>query len=245
MTAEQVSNQIIGVCTYCGEMKPLTDDHVPPRLLFPQPYPINMWTVPACYDCNQSFQKDDEYFRVWLTIANRNKGRASREKLLGKVIRGLHRPQSQRLLLSLYNQSRLVDVVSSGGIHLMGQPAIDFEGSRISRAVERIVKGLFFRVIGYRLPDEQEIRVTPPALLWGIPMTPGTELTVRTLIAKTEAQPLKKLGDTFAFKWLQVPGAPDRALWLLYFYDRLDFICQTCPKGARTRRPAGSTSVQW
>ena len=170
MTAEQVSNQIIGVCTYCGEMKPLTDDHVPPRLLFPQPYPINMWTVPACYDCNQSFQKDDEYFRVWLTIANRNKGRASREKLLGKVIRGLHRPQSQRLLLSLYNQSRLIDVGSSGGIHLMGQPAIDLEGSRISRAVERIVKGLFFRVIGYRLPDEQEIRVTPPALLWGIPI---------------------------------------------------------------------------
>jgi hypothetical protein len=34
-----------------------------PKLLLAPPFPANLITVPACYDCNQSFQKDDEYTR--------------------------------------------------------------------------------------------------------------------------------------------------------------------------------------
>jgi len=56
----------VGVCTYCGETKWVSADHVPPKNLFPKPYPTDMWTVPACDDCNQGFSKDDDYFLIFV-----------------------------------------------------------------------------------------------------------------------------------------------------------------------------------
>jgi hypothetical protein len=46
------------ICAYCGKLKKLTKDHIPPKLLLEQPYPANLWTVPSCNDCNASFQED-------------------------------------------------------------------------------------------------------------------------------------------------------------------------------------------
>ena len=48
-------------CIYCGLTKKLTRDHIPPKLLLSKPYPAHLPTVPACRDCNQSFQANDEY----------------------------------------------------------------------------------------------------------------------------------------------------------------------------------------
>jgi len=51
-------------CIYCGARDNLTDDHVPPKALFPEPRPSDLITVPACLQCNKSYEKDDEYFRI-------------------------------------------------------------------------------------------------------------------------------------------------------------------------------------
>jgi 5-methylcytosine-specific restriction endonuclease McrA len=59
-----------GTCVYCGETKPLSADHVPPKNLFDRPYPANLLTVPACVDCNGAFSKDDEDFRIALTVTD-------------------------------------------------------------------------------------------------------------------------------------------------------------------------------
>src|SRR5438477_8522100 len=48
-------------CAYCGKARKLTMDHVPPKVLLAKPFPVNLPTLPACHDCNQSFKKDDEY----------------------------------------------------------------------------------------------------------------------------------------------------------------------------------------
>jgi len=44
-----------GLCAYCGQLKKLTADHVPPKLLLEQPFPRNLWVVPACTDCHQTY----------------------------------------------------------------------------------------------------------------------------------------------------------------------------------------------
>ncbi len=204
MTAD--FGRILGVCTYCGETKQVSADHVPPKNLFPKPYPADMWTVPACDDCNHGFSKDDDYFRVTLTIAERAKGQSARDQIIPTVVRGLHREEARRYLQSLYDNSSLLPRFSSSGLYLGQQPAISFDGARIGRTASRIVKGLFFRVKGYRLPDDHTVNVThfsqfPQAFS----VHPEVELALHQSIAAVDAEPAHQLGDTFAFKWLQSP----------------------------------------
>jgi hypothetical protein len=192
-----------------------------------------MWTVPACDGCNQGFSKDDDYFRVTLTLADRAKGQSARDKIIPTVVRGLHREEARRYLQSLYNNSSILPRFSPSGLYLGQQPAISFDGARIGRTASRIVKGLFFRVKGYRLPDDHTVNVThfsqfPQAFS----VHPEVELALRQFIAMVAAEPAHQLGDTFAFKWLQSPNGPDHSLWLLYFYGHMEFFCSTFATGS-------------
>lgn len=73
-------------CIYCGSGEDMTDDHIPPKALFPEPRPSNMLTVPCCRKCNKSFSKDDEYFRTTLvshvSVDTDPNAQAVNEKLL-------------------------------------------------------------------------------------------------------------------------------------------------------------------
>jgi hypothetical protein len=213
-----------GICTYCGETRWVEPDHVPPRNLFPKPYPANMWTVPACRNCNGGFSLDDEYFRIWLTIADRAKGQHSREKILPSVIRGLLRDENGRLRHSLYKSSAFLPRFAPSGLYLGHRPAIDFDGSRIGRVVERVIKGLFFRVNGRCLSDDYVVHVSHASQLGPVYLA---RQEVRRLIDAVEAQPARKLADSFAFKYLQLPNGPNQTVWLLYFFGHEDFLCTT------------------
>src|SRR5678816_3709575 len=72
-------------------MKPTTKDHVPPRNLFPTPPPTGLITVPACDDCNGGESKDDEWFRLTLSIREKVKGNADREAIIPTVERSMAR----------------------------------------------------------------------------------------------------------------------------------------------------------
>lgn len=58
-------------CVICGEVKPLTREHVPPKNLFLSPRPTNTITVRLCESCNHGYHLDDEYFRVYVTAGAR------------------------------------------------------------------------------------------------------------------------------------------------------------------------------
>jgi hypothetical protein len=56
-------------CYLCGATDNLTSDHIPPKVLFPQPRPNDLITTEACKDCNEGFSKDDALLAVWLSAA--------------------------------------------------------------------------------------------------------------------------------------------------------------------------------
>src|ERR1700704_4123856 len=93
-----------GICTYCGETKPVTADHIIPKNLFPKPYPPNMWTVPCCGECNGGYSKDDEYFRLVLTLSEKSKGQPDRDSVLPTAIRGLNNPRAERFRRSIVDK---------------------------------------------------------------------------------------------------------------------------------------------
>lgn len=54
-------------CIYCG--KPAgTREHVPSKSLLIEPFPENLPTIPACFECNNGFSADEEYFICFLEV---------------------------------------------------------------------------------------------------------------------------------------------------------------------------------
>jgi hypothetical protein len=144
-------------CVYCGSAKNITVDHVPPKLLLMRPYPPNIITVPACRTCNQSFQKDDEYARVVLTIDVRASRNTAAQSNLPAVLRSLQRPDARGFLEYLMKQSSSSAVLGSGGI-----PAgrvFELDKVRLHRTGERLIRALSFSETGAPVPHGAIIRV--------------------------------------------------------------------------------------
>jgi hypothetical protein len=88
----------------CGSQQKLTREHVPPKGLFLKPLPSNLVTVPCCFQCNNSYSKDDEYFRLAVSsLINANR--------IGKLV------WKDRVIESTLNANRikgLIDEVRRG-----------------------------------------------------------------------------------------------------------------------------------
>jgi hypothetical protein len=217
-----------GTCTYCGKLKPLTVDHVPPKNLFSKPFPPNLWTIPACAACNGKFSKDVEYFRVALTISDRAKGQTSRDVVLPTVIRGLNRSEARRFRPALLANSAVLPRYSSGGLYLGHQRLLSFDGARLDRTAERIIKGLSFKVKGHRLPDDHTISVVYAGRFRQLmDVDPEVELALREFLELLGQEPLTQIGDAFSFRWIQSPNGADHSMWLLYFFGNPELFCTT------------------
>lgn len=139
------------VCIYCGNSElRLTRDHVPPKCLFPRPRP-QLITVPACHPCNDSFKRDDEYFRLAViseaVYRNDEATRLWRGRVTPRMGGGLRR--------SLLARMRNVEMRTEAGVITGRATAIHFDGPRVNRVLERIVRGLIwhhyqFRPLGVR-----------------------------------------------------------------------------------------------
>lgn len=54
-------------CIYCG--KPAyTREHIPSKAFLNEPYPEDLATIPACFDCNNGFSEDEKYVSCFLDV---------------------------------------------------------------------------------------------------------------------------------------------------------------------------------
>jgi len=86
-----------GPCTYCQTVGPLTDDHVPPKLLFSKPRPSNLITVPACFPCNNGAGLDDAYFRLNVAIRENAGEHPNAEPIWKAALKDLTRDEAAGL----------------------------------------------------------------------------------------------------------------------------------------------------
>src|SRR5260370_27827914 len=132
----------MGYCAYCGEWRKMTRDHVPPRSLFSRrPGPDDLITVPSCYFCNRGASKYDEYFNLAVKLGiDRNRFPNENADSVD-TIKNLARPESlgfARFWLQRYR-------ANSGGLVV--------DRDRVGVVLRRIVRGLFYRDMGMRLPE--------------------------------------------------------------------------------------------
>lgn len=52
-------------CIYCGQ-KADTREHVPSKVFLIKPYPNHLAIVPSCFECNNSFSKDELFLSIFI-----------------------------------------------------------------------------------------------------------------------------------------------------------------------------------
>lgn len=136
-------------CYNCGKPLKKKDNHVehiPAKNLyeeFPHGHKTNRITVPACYDCNQSYHDVDEEFRNFIGTINK---RPAAIGLVKKTTRSIARSKSKtaRVLYSVKAKQPI---------------AVKFDMKEIQRYHAKNFKGVFYHNYGFHLTDDYKIVV--------------------------------------------------------------------------------------
>jgi hypothetical protein len=219
-----------GECVYCGVVGTMTGDHVPPKALFPQPRPSNLITVPACGQCNNSYSKDDEWFRLTLSIREDVKTNADRNAVLPRVQDSLMRSSAAGFSRAFFENVHQVPRFSHSGLYMGIHRIHVAEVARLDRVAKRITKGLFYHVKGHRLPDNHGVNALHYSRNLEVLGT-GLEEVVLGFVSLLSQEPAVNIGETFSYRWLQSPNGPERTIWLLLFYGQEEYFCTTAPLG--------------
>jgi hypothetical protein len=222
-----------GQCVYCGKIRPITEDHVPPKNIFAKPRPNNLVKVPSCHEChseNKQISKDDEYFRLALTLREDTAKHPDVEQILPVVLRSLSRPDKIGFARSLSKRVKHVNVVTKGGLYLGRKLAFGVSLDRLDNVAIRITKGIFYHEKKCRLPDEYDAVAFSESGLEDLAEDTRQELQKNVLNPLMLNEP-KIIGQqVFSYRVAYSENDPNISAWLLVFYERVTFLCLTLPK---------------
>jgi hypothetical protein len=129
-----------------------TREHVPSKGFF-HTIPGNIITVPACTNCNNSFAKDEEYFRTVVVAQCSSTSLAARRVWAGPILKSIWRRNYEGLRKRLVRCLTTVKVWNKDGQHLGNLPGVSVEGGRAGRVVRKIIRGLYFATRNEKLAD--------------------------------------------------------------------------------------------
>ena len=144
-----------GICVYCGKLKEITKDHVPPECFFPKPKPSNLITVPSCVECNRGAGKDEEFFLA--TFMFSEVGVTEAGKMLWNE--KLHRMYEKNLGLrgKIAKSLHYSDIYTPAGIFLGRRMVIDQDTKSFDKVVNKILRGLYYFEFSELLPANTEV----------------------------------------------------------------------------------------
>ena len=211
-------------CIYCGSSEDMTVDHIPPKALFPEPRPSNMLTVPCCKKCNESFSKDDEYFRTVLVSHASVSSDPNVQAVNEKLLRSMRRPEAAAMASAIRKSLHVVDVTSRGGIYLGRSPAMMVNAGRINRITDRIARGLFYITHDYPVPMRYEVTCVFKDAAFSMP---------EEFIALWRGfwkQPVTIGENIFGYSYALCVDDPNGMLFIYWLYGNLWFYGIVSPK---------------
>jgi hypothetical protein len=216
-------------CVYCGVAPGTTQDHVPPKGLFPQPRP-DLIKVPCCEACRSTQSLDDEYFKNMLVMRHDVASHPAAARLLDSVHRAFTRPEGRGLTTALLKTVREVEIRTLGSGLCLGQGATyQADVHRLDAVMRRTVRGLYFHEAGVRLPDTHHVTLFSVAGLQN--PDADTEATLRRLVDLAVSGRIRVLGDmVFVYAFQTLADAEHCTLWVLLVYDRVVFVGFTGPR---------------
>jgi len=221
-----------GICVYCGRQGRVTDHHIPPKNLFSEDDRTNLIKVPSCESCNNQASKDDEYFRLVLTLREDVRNHPDVKAVLPIAMRSLRRPEASIFRANFIKGLKRIHPTTPSGLILPVRGAYTLDLMRIERVLQRLTKGLFFHLKGYRLPNDYSVSIFAPFTMRNLAWE-----TVQWF-AENVLEPLgKQTGivvgrKVFLYKFLFTDSDPSSSIWLYLFYERVVFFALTGQSGS-------------
>ena len=131
-----------GICYWCGAPAS-SDEHVPPKNLFPKAKRKNLITVRSCSEHNEKLTKEDELFRFYIQACSDSP--ESLKLFSDKTMRSFERHEAAKLLDAIFKDSH--PVWMTGG----ETRALKVSPERQQLYFEKIIRGLFFHIFGRRM----------------------------------------------------------------------------------------------
>lgn len=161
-TGQPVPKSLRGKTCYACSAQAMSWDHVPPRFLFPEQGDLghkygdlrqNLIKVPACEQHNTEQTRDDTYFTIFAVTSDRN-NEIALDHFDTKIQRSLDKdPQ----VAKWYSEAIYVD----------GRPRENtarLDRTRLDRCVNKIVKGLYFKLTNRKLAVSETTGIYYPDL---------------------------------------------------------------------------------
>lgn len=206
-------------CAICGIRDATGRDHVPPRNIFPKPWPSNLITVPACEECNNRSSPNDEEFRVSLSLLAGSESPETRALWKEGALRTLRR--NRKLHREVLRRFVKVDVKSPGGIYLHTADAVMVPKKGIHSVLQRTIRGLYFHHFGECLGERARCDVKQ----YEDPAQIDDELLrlIRGLQTHSIANGL------FRYRYDRAGDEPLASIWLMMFHNQVPIIGYTMP----------------
>jgi hypothetical protein len=218
------------ICAYCGAKDNLTKDHVPPKNLFPKPRPNDLVTVKACKSCHSTTSKDDEYFRLKISMREDIASHPAASDIWSTVFRSLSRSQSTGLKKQVFLDLRYVNLKTSSGLYLGKSIGYVVDMKRIRRVVEHTIRGLYFIESGNPLGIENEVKVYNDEDLNLQSQDTLKQLVNNILIPLSTLTP-RVIGDgIFLYRYQIIKENPIYSVWALSYYRKITFFAITGSK---------------
>jgi hypothetical protein len=219
-------------CVHCRQAEATTDDHVPPKNLFPKGT-TGLIEVPACRECNGGDSSDDDYFRKSLVLRKGVADKPETKEVLEATLRGLNRKDYPGMLIETIKGSGLA-ARRYGQLYLGSVRTYDVDPARMNRVATRVVQGLYWKETGAALPQGYV------ALAYGLDGFDEFNITAMAALQRlaegAQESGLRVVGDgVFEYTFGMLPREPAVSVWILRFLGEVYFFGCTAAEGSVAR----------
>jgi hypothetical protein len=176
--------------------------------------------APACRECQQRVQPDEEYFRTF-AAAGAYADEAARALWEGKIARSFDNSPGFRQLFASRVDS--IEWRSPGGVVMGDLSVVKGDERRIGHVLNKIVRGMSYLDSGGKvMPFDVKFRFEQ--------VTPMTEPMPDVVMDVIHATELRTVGDIVRYKFQLLPGEPRLMVaWFAFYNPASMFVVWTRP----------------
>lgn len=208
-------------CALCGTWSETTREHFVPKGLWSGPRPSRTETIPACEQCNQHTNLDDEYFRNALVMMF-DLDHPQKQQVFADAVLKSYEKHPGWITHALSN-ARIQPLLSSSGLWLENRPVLPLDVERFNRGLLKVVKGLFYLIRSKPFPPSGRIALV------GV-LNTETKPLIDT-IEQSLCPPTFNFGDD-VFEWRFSQTQDQITMWKLIFYRSVAFYACAFENGS-------------
>ena len=200
-------------CAYCNSKKATTSDHVPPKSFFPKPLPANMITVPSCDECNNNKGKDEKYFLATFMFSEAGVT-SSGKKLWEQKLYRMYK-KNTGLRHKIVKSVKRLNVFTPSGIFIRRGLAIGMDEVRLSKVIDKIVRGLYF--FEYKTYLSNSIEILSQFLQSQEDGAEAEKFKDQLLFGS------RQWPNSFEYLFNRIQDKPDCSMWVIRFWGKIVF----------------------